>query len=252
MSSAAVSSSDHWIALAAALQHAKAGNHEHVSRLLARVKRDTAPGLVLAVTALVGDAGSEMDVEGLIDLMDESQPDYTRVVACKAAAHSGYIWLAPGILECWRTITPRERGEIELSLKILLEREVTEITGSFRFEEDIGYFEFVSERISEIFSKYGDKTIWHALPIHARRVVSEMAQILHEESMDVAAELFAPCRHRLEAMTGMDCSSFYDRRTGRLRLLHVAARLQELLASGTLDGLVDGERYFFGHLVPNT
>jgi hypothetical protein len=180
MSSAAVSSGDPWIALAAALEHAKAGNHEHVSKLLARVRRDTAPGLVLAVTALVGDAGRERDVEGLLALMDKSQPDYTRVVACKAAAHSGYIWTAPSILECWRTIAPRERGEIELSLALLLEREESEISDAFRFEDELGYIEFVLERTTEIFSKYGDSAIWHALPIQGKRIVSEMAKIIQQ------------------------------------------------------------------------
>jgi hypothetical protein len=79
-----------------------------------------------------------------------------------------------------------------------------------------------------------------------------MGELIRKEPVATASALILPCRQRLEATTGLDCSDFYDRETACLRTLHVAARLEGLIAGGKLDGFVDGKRYFFGHLVPNS
>jgi hypothetical protein len=54
-------------------------------------------------------------------------------------------------------------------------------------------------------------------------------------------------RHRFEAVTGIDCASFY--RKGELRPLAAAAILEEFLESPAAERFEPGKRYFFGRLI---
>ena len=53
-------------------------------------------------------------------------------------------------------------------------------------------------------------------------------------------------RHKFEAMTGIDCSSFY--KEGKIQPLAAAVLLEEHPAAAKLE---PGCRYFFGHRIPD-
>jgi len=57
-------------------------------------------------------------------------------------------------------------------------------------------------------------------------------------------------RHRFEAYTGIDCTSFFDV-DGDPNFLGTMAVVEDFLESGAIDSYLPGHRYFFGHPIPD-
>jgi hypothetical protein len=82
--------------------------------------------------------------------------------------------------------------------------------------------------------------------LHVPEVARELLGRLERSHENEATQ--PQLRRRLEASTGVDCSSFFENRG--FRPLTAATMLETMLESGSLDRYVAGRRYFFGFPVP--
>jgi len=69
------------------------------------------------------------------------------------------------------------------------------------------------------------------------------------DDLEVRHGFHEEMRHKFEAVTGIDCSSFYV--NGSLQPLTVAAVIEQFLESPDAAKYQRGVRYFFGHRVPD-
>ena len=103
----------------------------------------------------------------------------------------------------------------------------------------------VKERYDQLCDQLGtdDVTVFRGEVIDIKKICQRMLEDLggrhrfHEEM-----------RHKFEAMTGINCSSFYQ--DGKLQRLAVAALIEDFLQGPEPSKYTEGVRYFFGHRIP--
>jgi hypothetical protein len=236
-----------WLSLAAILERAKAGDHTGVGVLKDLVSE---PGASLrlrrARLGLLADAGTGAELDALAGWLREG-PDYLRVDACWAASLAGATWLAPSMLEAHsRASGASDREAIALFISDLLEEEGGEIARAMR--GPAGRFERAVQ--SEI-ARIGAERVprWLGGEFSVRGLALRMSALLRNALCEVALSgAFIPLRHKFEAATGIDCSSFFA--AGELELTATARILDEFLASPAPAGYQPGVRHFFGHPLP--
>ena len=86
-----------WVALAAVLEVAKAGDHSQVHRLAQFVDIRQPYTLSQVALLLVGDMGTDTDLQLLERALATENPE-TRLHAAHAAVLAGRLWLVPGMV----------------------------------------------------------------------------------------------------------------------------------------------------------
>lgn len=244
-------SSDPWIALAARLEAAKAGEFSAVRDLPARSAAEKTSRLFsYGCMSLFGDAARDADLELLIPMLQQGSSEDV-YDACWAAYCSGSARLLPTVFANIRRI--RSVGDRESACYWVSDLLEEDDDGPLRnaFDVDLEEWLPLAERtMADVSTALGsdDVAVWRGRPFTVKTLVEEMLRYLERiDEEPGAAGLFTSLRHRFEAATGVDCTEFFV--DGRFQPLAAAAILEEFVEQ-------DGEtlrmagRSFFGNPIP--
>ena len=251
LSSTALDSDNPWIAISATLEHAKVGDFFAVGDLTKWMQLDLGPTLNCAFAELFGDTASCEDL-GKIESMIVNGPDHARMAACRAAYWSGLLWLIPLIVDCWKRVKWRDdRDEITVMLSDLLEEDAGPIVANEAFSAE-EYADLILGCVDEIQMKGRNQgiSIWEGTPYSVGGLAKKMYALVtcNTIAVDEFEDDFIDYRHKFEAATGIECSSFFV--DDELRPLAAAVVLEDFLIEGHADHYENGARYFFGHRIP--
>lgn len=274
LSARALNHSNPWIVAAAVTEFAKRGDHSHVPLLRRYYEGPYLDVLPYVALALTGDMARGQDLQLLEAALSSDNSD-TRRNAAIAAALAGNLQLVPSMLAAWEAATgTQDHAMIGYSIAELLEDQGGEIAAhadlfSIRnvdeylarnpaFEkisaqlrllasQEPEFIGLVKERYREVCHAVGNDRIfvWRGAPWSMEKFVSSFLATLNDE----VARPFVSLRQRFEAYTGVDCSeAFVD---GEPDALTMIAILEEFADGGEMSKFVEGQRYFFGHPIPD-
>ena len=274
---AALASDDPWIAIAAAVEHAKHGNHRPI-RGLTRLFRMNSEFFADRIAIIAtGDAGTEFDLASLENLLLEG-PDPVRAYAAEAALQAGGLWLVPAMLRAWRLVKQlADRETIGFAIADLLEDAggvLSAKAGAAPLDpalmaklnypaemialaeeqdddelEEPGFESLANAKFEELKAQYQTEKV----VVYQGRLFGVMS--LAEQMLDLARgsvpgdASWILLRHKFEASTGVNCSSFFERRV--FQRLAAAAILEDFLIQPESSRYEDGRRYFYGHIIPD-
>jgi hypothetical protein len=237
-----------WQTYANYVEAAKAGRFAVISELLQIYDDDADWVRRAAYIDLMGDAGTSALVERIHQHLLAGLPaDYTWNFA-QLLFYWGRLDIVPTLIEGWRAgYAYQDAAYVPPRLSLLLE---PEMRSEFDFPDEKSspaeadtFRDEMLERHAALRDEYGE----HAFVFRGRPL--DIEWIIRCALADLAkGELDPEMRHKIEAMTGIDCSCFYHREA--LQPLAAAALLEDMLASLDLFPFVPGQRYFFGHPVP--
>lgn len=267
-----------WIVLCAVVEHAKRGDRTHIAKLRRFFVPTDDFSLDRIVMLVTGVAGTEEDLRALLPVM-ETQPDLLRAYACEAASLAGPLWIVPHMLDAWlRVEFLGERESIGYSLSDLLEQgagEVADNAGIYvsqaqpppgmartaaleeylsrrgnRAPTEAPLVQLVLERHRSLVKDLGSEAapIWNGQLFSVKELAARTRALIQDASPEQLQSVpFTTIRHKFEASTGIDCTSFFEK--GRFQPLAALTILEEFLESGTAAKYIPGVRYFFGHAV---
>ncbi|WP_448724113.1 hypothetical protein [Pseudomonas farris] len=248
-----VFSQDPWIAVAATLEQAKHGNRQSVNRLLHLSSSSSSPMLGRACLDLLGDAGDHAAMESLAEAILAETDDELLLDLCRAAMWAGVLWLVPYMLEAWVQVKkPDTRSTISSMISSLIGVDSVEFFTEDRDYPAQDYRDLVSLRINELHAVIGSdqKPIWggalfgvKSLAIHMRNLLAHT----EEARIYLLSSKVLRLRHKFEASTGIDCSSFYKEL--RFQPLAAASIIESFLEGPDVAKYEEGVRYFFGHKI---
>jgi hypothetical protein len=245
---------DPWMVLASVAEAAKSGDRSGLPLLRTWARDETvAPTLSSACLDVIGDAGQKDDLEFLAEMMLEG-PRSLRIEASQAMQWAGALWLVPYALELWRTLERQaDRDAVEINISNLLdsrEREPVLFGGSYSADE---YVELVTTRVAMLKADAGrdEVAVMSGEPVDMDAMIWKMRKALVNRGVDRWVDWgpFLLWRHKFEAYTGTDCSTFYSK-TGAFQPLNATVVLERYIAEHSQPGFVVGDRYFFGHQLP--
>ena len=153
-----------------------------------------------------------------------------------------------GRVESWQ-----ERESVEGAISNMLEPWIDDLE---LFESKLdgeSYQRRVQRIVASFEERYGKGTFIHrSEPLDARKLVSTITSLASEEDEEELFLNHAPIAElldMLEGMTGIPCAGCLDHPI-RIELAKVSRALDTVKASGILDKLEPGHRYFFGHRIP--
>jgi hypothetical protein len=227
-----------------------------------------APGLWVACTNLIGFAAPMSEVRHCVQNMSSKVSSGLRFYLCKAAMASGGVWAVQAILGAYPvTSDPDTRRFLAHALSWLLEEEPGPIWDGpdmletpadnlppheepEAFPDVEGYMAMVRERVSAWLqgTAPGDASIVAEGQVLQ---IGEVARRLYERvRRGERGDRIEKGRMLFEAMTGVDCRTFFDQ-NGTVQPLAAAAILEEFLESGEAGKYEPGVRYFFGRPIPD-
>ena len=269
-----------WYSIAHVVEIAKRGDFSKSGFLSKFFDYNLTTNAAPAAMLITGDIGRVKDLEKLTEIMHNGLDGF-RVYACMAAANSGCMWLIPHMLEAWHLAEGVDAHEnIGYAIADLLDPiqylddlgPIASRAGSFTY--DIGRYrsnsklEQLAERVRDkdassmfhetVMRKYSDiKKVYKSDQVivwggEARSVCGFAQLFLDLITSDrfnmTVAPLVVPLRQKFEAATGIDCSIFFQ--NGRFRQIAAVGVLEEFLSSAESKIFQKGDRYFFGHLIP--
>jgi hypothetical protein len=90
--------------------------------------------------------------------------------------------------------------------------------------------------------------VWNGQLFSVKELAARTRSLIQHASPEQLRSVpFTTIRHKLEASTGIDCTSFFEK--GQFQPLAALSILEEFLESGTAAKYLPGVRYFFGHAV---
>jgi hypothetical protein len=232
-----------WEAFAQLLERAKRGNFADVRRLIEWHDKSNSWILGRAYMKLLGDAGKAADLRELLINVFPNDPLHYRYSFCEALGNWGSLSVVPALVDVYALSPKSEDAKyVPPRLSQLLETEPGPIK---KFPVDgaaaavESYRQLVAARNEELKSAFGDDAVVF------RGEKLNVAAVAHRGLEDLAKDRFdEEMRHKFEAMTGIDCSSFY--KEGELQPLAAAALLEEFLEGPEPAKYQEGVRYFFG------
>jgi hypothetical protein len=246
------SSDDPWVVVAACLQQAKLGRFVTMERLRRFIRPDAAALLVRASVDLLGDVATKQAMAVLLEVLAQ-EPDAIRVEACWGCHLAGYLLLIPPMVEAWRLLKRQaDRDSVGSMFSQMLE----EGPGPLSVNEEYSphaYAELVLARYRELAVQLGgdNATVWEGRPFSVTDLAIRKRKLLAnggETPFGLTVE-FTDFRHRFEASTGIDCSTFFYNEV--FRPLAAAAILDDFLEGPQAAKFEPGVRYFFGHRIPD-
>ena len=244
--SAAMSSDDPWIVVAGCLQYAKHGRFDYLKHLRRFIRPESAALLVRASVDLLGDIGTRETLAVLQELLAE-ESDAIRVEACWGCHLTGRLSIIPPMVEAWQILKRQaDRDSVGAMFGQILEEEPGPLSVNEEYQPH-EYAEMVLARGRELTDQFDDDAaVWEGrlfsltdLTARKRRLLGGDVQM----SFGLAVE-FTDFRHRFEASTGIDCTSFFQNEA--FRPLAATAILEEFLEGPKAAEFQPGVRYFFG------
>jgi hypothetical protein len=238
-----------WEAFAEHVAKAKRGDFSSISSVLDVYDHDAHWVRRGAYVQLMGDAGPDALLERMHGELASNVPlDYSYDFA-----ETFFYWarldVVPTLVETWRANYEfQDAYYIPPRLSLLLEEEPDALDGfpTTGPPEDADAFRrLVLERHAELCAEHGERAfVFRGRLLDPRYIAERALQDLAEGKLD------PEMRHKLETMTGIDCSSFYADK--KLQPLAAAVVLEDFLRGPLPARFTPGRRYFFGHPVPAT
>ena len=200
--------------------------------------------LAVCCAELIGDAGATDVIDRMIGLLKEDLRIDRALLCCTAIYNRGRLGDIPVFLDTYVRYSDHSDADIlPVWISDLVEPEDGPISEPMYFEEIDDYVAMVRSAHQELLAKLGAPDV----PIFGGQVFGVRRLAHHILDRIRAPSVRSNLRHRFEANTGIDCSSFYRR--GELRPLAAAALVEEFLESPQANRFRDGVRYFFGHAI---
>ncbi|PRP98564.1 HEAT repeat domain-containing protein [Enhygromyxa salina] len=236
-----------WYALAVALEQAKHGNLTNVPRLLEVADKEIDGVLDHACAQILGDAGPTACYPELIEVMRLNENYEFTFSICDALSKRGRLGDIPLLLDAFEA--NQENGDAEI-----IPIDIADMLDPGDYSIPIAPDECGGmTRYREVIER-----TWRDL---AERLGSEDALVLRGGLLDVRSlaklmhhyakkPVYFPIdlRRKFEAMTGIDCTAFYENRG--FCPLPAMAIVEDFLDSPQVENFQPGVRYFFGHRVP--
>lgn len=269
-----------WYSIAHVVELAKRGDFSKSGFLSKFFDNDLTTNAAPAAMLITGDIGRVKDLEKLAEIMQNGSDGF-RVYACRAAANSGCMWLVPHMLEAWHLVEGVDAHEnIGYAIADLLDSiqylddlgPIASRAGSFTY--DIGRYRSNSklEQLAERARDKNASSMFHDVVMRkysnlkesyncdhvivwageARSVCGFAKLFLNLITSDrfnmTLSPLVVPLRQKFEAVTGIDCTMFFQ--NGRFRQIAAVGVLEEFLFGAKSKTFQEENRYFFGHLIP--
>ena len=238
-----------WMEFDALLAEAKVGHFRRIPLLVDRVANADSWVLWGQYAQLLGDAGSNQILSQVLESIPLGRDITLEFYYANVLVFWGHLSVIPTLIDMLdRYSFSEDSMYIGAGLSRLLEKDTGEIA---RFPTDDSrvavneYCQMVKERYDQLCDQLGtdDVTVFRGEVIDIKKICQRMLEDLggrhrfHEEM-----------RHKFEAMTGINCSSFYQ--DGKLQRLAVAALIEDFLQGPEPSKYTEGVRYFFGHRIP--
>lgn len=236
----------HWPQWLEALHRARAGDFSPIPQLLDIIPSDTHPVTRRLSAELLGDAGPDSCIDGAADRTAQGLDDDFEVTLswCRVLMRRAKLADIAFVLDAFERVADiQDAGIIPILISDCLDSN-SELSDPDEFDSLQGYKESVQRRCHELAEQLGtdQALVVYGGPFGVVRLAELILVRLREP--DFPEDL----RRRFETATGIDCSSFYlDRQFQPLR---AAALIEAFLEDPGITRFRDGERYFFGHLIP--
>ena len=245
-----IASAEPWLAVAATLERAKAGDFAPLRFLPPLVHPGAPPLFLRACTELLGNVATPIARQGLLDLV-QSQDTDVRVEGCGGACISGDLNLVPAVLAARRTV-PRLalRQEISLMLSQMLEEKAGPIhSAAYRPHDE--YDALVLERLRQVGEQVGGLSVpvWNGQRFGVVRIARRLLDKLRTRplSLSIIKANVRQFRSRFEPATSIDCSDCFHE--GRVRPLAAESLVESFLEGPEAVRYEDGVRYFWRHRI---
>jgi hypothetical protein len=240
---------DVWGILASTFRFATRGDWRGLPRLIGCLDRSSNALIWQACADLLGDAASPALLRQTLRQYEQAEPRPDAPLFEEHLAfslhQSGLLWTVPVLLEFFLRRRDRKESKIIASLlSHMLEDDIGPVALANLPEPD--YRRLVLEQFDELKQKHGTEGV--SILNGQLRSPTSLAERLLADTRQPHTTWISYNRHLLEAITGIDCRSFYQNRG--VQPLAAAAFLEETLESGVLSKYAPGVRYFFGHRIP--
>ncbi|MER8947223.1 hypothetical protein [Mesorhizobium sp. M0959] len=262
----AIHSEDPWTAYLGILRACKSGNFREIGRLPPLMTKTEGYFFWRASTEIIGYAGSWKTISGAFSYFTPrmSNSDFQYFFASALGASCSLKAVTP-LLQLHQEAEDEEaRHQIENHLAYLLEEEDGPVWDGasqtldvpdddnepLRFIVDrVSYFDVVQKAFRDVAATQSSDTT----PIYEGKTY-DVIQLSHRlldrlRSDDRQFGRINRERVAFEAATGLDTRSFYTE-NGTLLRLPAAAIIEDFLDSGDVNRFRAGQRYFFGHPIP--
>jgi hypothetical protein len=230
-----------------ALRNAKHGDFSLMPRLVPVCADDSRPILSKLASELTGDAAPDSVIDSVAQRLKRGSDNYEAGLQfCSVLNGRGLLADVPVLLDTLEAYLEIEDAEIISSfISRRLEEEPGPLSDHHEFDSYADYRRAVESRYQELVEQFGTDRIlllggqpFGVLPL-ARKILTR------------AQEPYFPMqlRHKLEASTGIDCASFY--REGEFQPLRATALVETFLEDPGSARFRGGQRYFFGHPIPD-
>jgi hypothetical protein len=228
-----------------AFHRAKRGDFSFLP-VLKQILTNSADWLLVATCSdLVGDAGTNAAFDSLLEALRQAE-DFPRArEICNALYLRGKLSDAAVLLKAYQRFSSFKDADIlPVWISDLLESEDGPLSEPTGFEDLEDYGIAVQASVRNLVEQFGSDQVY----VFRRKrfgVVSLAKDILERVRQPFARSIL---RHKFEASTGIDCTSFY--KSGELQALTAAAIIEDFLESTEAAKYQEGVRFFFGHRIP--
>lgn len=236
-----------WQTLADRVVEAMHGQFAAIATLREQYQRDADWVRHGAYVKLLGDAGPDDVLEQLHQELRAGATVFERYDLAETLFYWGRLDVVPTLVELWRDdYTFQDSYYIPPRLALLLYEEPG-VLDDFPVDGPPAKADALRKRVLARHAELRDRLGGHAFVFRGRLL--DVEHVARRALADLAEGTLDPeMRHKLEAMTGIDCSGFYV--DGTLHPLAAAVVLEGFLAGPSPSRFVAGRRYFFGHPVP--
>lgn len=226
-----------------ALAKAKRGDFSGIPALIELAAGDTHPTNRRLCAELLGDAGPASAVDAIAGRLSSGEPSFELTLAWSSVLmRRGRLSDVPIVLAAFEQVAEiRDADILAVHISECLESGY-DLADPQDHRSFAHYRHAVLARCAELADRYGSDEV--LLDAGERLSVNGLAR----RTLERLREPYFPCelRRRFECATGIDCSSFYNRRT--FNPMAATALLEDFLKGATAHE--DGVRCFFGHRIP--
>lgn len=239
-----------WLEFDAILSEAKRGQFARIPQLADSMVAGGDWVLQGERVRLLGDAGRRQYLDTLLRTLPVGKDILLECAYAKTFELWGHLSVIPVLIDMYERYSfSQDARFVAMSLSRLMEKTPDAISG-YPLEQNEGdikeYCQMVRQRYEELCESLStrDAVVFRGEVISLQHLSKTMI-----DDLGVKHGFEEEMRHKFEAYTGVDCSSFYVNET--LQPLAVAALVEEFLESPEAAKFEKGVRYFFGHRIPD-
>jgi hypothetical protein len=230
------------------LNYAKEGKFEYVSQLFRILKQAVPSPLAMACSDLLGDAGTNACFELILEEIKTTKDFNLIMELCNALQLRGKLSDVLTLLSAYEK-TYKENKDADIFpvwIADLIEPDGSLLSEPSEFVNIQNYQQAVINRCKKLEDYLGTEqaVIYKGELFSVTKLAQYILARIHLPYLRVD-----DLRHKFEAVTGVDCSSFF--KNGKFQPLSAAALLEQFLESYEVTKYKNGVRYFFGHRIPD-